>query len=218
MNKLRVFIVDDNFVARRGLRSVLEVAEDITVVGEASTGVEAIRCLDEIEVDITLMDIRMPGLSGVEATGAVLRAHPGARVLMMTVVEDPVILASAMMAGARGYLSYGHFTPEVLVDALRAVAAGRRVTVPPLPAAPNIQGPGLAALTQREAEILRLIATGRENREIAGALSIEEKTIKNHINNIYSKLGVQSRQEAIYYLLRVFLEREEQGADAGRAG
>lgn len=213
MNKIRVFCVDDNFVARRGLRSVLEAENDIEVVGEASSGSEALKRLRECPVDVVLMDIRMSDIDGIEATSLLLRENPEARVLMATVIEDPRVHMNAMLAGARGYLVYGHFVPESLTEAVRAVASGQRVNIPPLPkeaVLPPVESEG-NELTQREAEIMKLIAAGKDNREIAASLNIEEKTVKNHINNIYSKLHVNTRQEAIYFILNSMLRKKPQG-------
>jgi len=206
MSNIGVFIVDDNFIARRGLRSVLESESGITIVGEASTGSEAVRHVHEGGADVILMDIRMSGIDGIRATAEIMKNYPNAKVLVLTVIEDPVVLANAMLAGASGYLVYGHFAPESLTDAIRAVANGEVVNVPCIPAPLNIkrrEPTEQGKLTQREEEVLRLIAVGRENREIARSLQIEEKTVKNHINNIYSKLNVRNRQEAIYYVLNL---------------
>jgi len=213
MSKIRVFCVDDNFVARRGLRSVLEAENDIEVVGEASSGSEALKRLKDCPADVVLMDIRMSDIDGIEATSLLLRENPEARVLMATVIEDPRIHMNAMLAGARGYLVYGHFVPESLTEAVRAVASGQRVNIPPLPeeaVLPPVESEG-NELTQREAEIMKLIAAGKDNREIAASLNIEEKTVKNHINNIYSKLHVNTRQEAIYFILNSMLRKKPQG-------
>jgi DNA-binding NarL/FixJ family response regulator len=115
---------------------------------------------------------------------------------------------NAMLAGARGYLVYGHFAPESLTDAIRAVASGRRINIPKIPqeASARKGKSENSDLTQREDEIMRLITEGKDNREIAASLNIEEKTVKNHINNIYSKIGVRSRREAIYYMLNTMFE------------
>jgi DNA-binding NarL/FixJ family response regulator len=208
MNAIRVFLVDDNFVARRGLRSVLEAETGIEVVGEASSGSEALKRLHDCPVDVVLMDIRMSDIDGIEATAALLREKPDARILMATVIDDPVVHMNAMLAGARGYMVYGHFTPESLTDAIKSVALGQRVNIPPIPEEVIVHSSedGRGGLTQREGEILKLIAAGKDNREIAASLNIEEKTVKNHINNIYSKIGVRSRQEAIYYMFSTMLK------------
>jgi DNA-binding NarL/FixJ family response regulator len=154
------------------------------------------------------MDIRMSDIDGIEATSTLLREKPNARILMVTVIEDPVVHMNAMLAGARGYLVYGHFAPESLTDAIRAVALGQRVNFPPVPEETSVRRDesGRSGLTQREGEILRLIAGGKDNREIAKSLNIGEKTVKNHINNIYSKIGVGSRQEAIYHMLNTMFK------------
>ncbi len=210
MNITRVFIVDDNFIARRGLRSTLETEAGINVVGEASTGVEAIGSLPVSDVDVVLMDIRMPELGGINTAAELLRQAPDLKILMLTVVDDPFTLAGALAAGAAGYLVYGHFSPEQLAEAVFRVAAGETVCLPPLTdlfpveggeAAEAGIGARISALTPRELEVLKLIAAGRENREIAQALGIEEKTVKNHINSIYSKLGISNRQQALLCML-----------------
>jgi DNA-binding NarL/FixJ family response regulator len=202
VDKISVFLVDDNFVARRGLRSVLESEDSIVISGEASSGTEAIKRLRESPADVILMDIRMPDIDGIETTSRLLDDNPDARILIMTVIEDPSVHVNAMLAGARGYMVYGHFAPDSLTESIRAVAQGQYVNVPSLPSDANSGASNTPdTLTQREEEILKLIAAGKDNRDIATALKIEEKTVKNHINNIYSKIGVNNRTEAIYYML-----------------
>ncbi|MCL1885640.1 MAG: response regulator transcription factor [Dehalococcoidia bacterium] len=212
MSNIRVFLVDDNFVARRGLRTVLESEDGMEVCGEASSGTEALKRLADCPSDVVLMDIRMPDIDGVETTAELMRHDSKVRVLVATVIDNPTVHMSALLAGARGYMVYGHFTPEELVDGIRAVASGERINVPPLPGAFDADSCALPsdALTSREDEILRLIAAGRDNREIATVLKIEEKTVKNHINSIYSKIGVANRQEAIYFMLRRLLRERRQ--------
>jgi len=205
MKPVRVLIVDDNFVARRGLRSVLEVENHIVIAGESSSGAQAISQVSKIEVDLILMDIRMPEMDGIKAIAEMPEAHGKVKILMLTVVDDPLVLANALKAGASGYLVYGHFSPDDLIQAIKAVCEGKKVTVPPLASffpqhassQPEQTTLALNTLTPRENQVLNLIADGKENREIAQILAIEEKTVKNHINNIYSKLGVSSRSEAI---------------------
>jgi len=215
MSQIRILIVDDNFVARRGLRSFLQAESDIVVVGEASTGSAAIEWLRGNAADIVLMDVRMPDTNGIAATAEVTKLRPETKVLMLTVVEEQATLLRALLVGARGYMVYGRFNPEELVKAIRAVSAGEMVTRPPVAPAllDNIRSyingfhditemENMDPLTEREKEILNLIALGKGNREIADTLNIEEKTVKNHINNIYSKLQIKSRYEAISYMLR----------------
>ena len=215
MDRIRVLVVDDNFVARRGLRSFLQAEAGIAVAGEASTGRNAIDWIKDNPADVVLMDVRMPDTNGIEATSRILKMRPETKILMLTVVDEQATLLRALLAGAKGYLVYGRFTPEELVKAIRVIAAGGSVAIPPLaqPLLENIEShlsevkdisemESLEPLTAREKEILGLIAVGRGNREIAASLGIEEKTVKNHINNIYSKLQIKSRYEAISYMLR----------------
>ncbi len=215
MDRIRVLIVDDNFVARRGLRSLFQAEADIMVQGEASTGCAAVDWIKSNTADVVLMDVRMPDTDGIEATAEIIELNPSIRVLMLTVVEEQATLLRALLAGAKGYLVYGRFTPEELVKAVRTIASGGTITIPQIaPAlleniqsyvttANDIQDMGsMAPLTAREREILSLIAIGKGNREIANSLNIEEKTVKNHINNIYSKLQIKSRYEAISYMLQ----------------
>jgi DNA-binding NarL/FixJ family response regulator len=214
MSQITILIVDDNFVARRGLRSLFQKESDITVKGEASTGRAAIDWMVNNTADVVLMDVRMPDKDGIEATAEILKLRPGTKVLMLTVVEDQATLLRALLAGARGYLVYGRFNPEELIKAIHVAGTGGIIAIPPVAPAllANIQShvagandftemESMEPLTAREKDILGLIALGRGNQEIAAALSIEEKTVKNHINNIYSKLQIKSRYEAISYML-----------------
>jgi len=196
-----VFLVDDNFVARRGLRSVLEAAESICVVGEASSGSETVARLKSCQADVVLMDFRMPDIDGVKVTIELLRHNPKLIVLLATVIDDPMVHMKALLAGVKGFMVYGYFTPEELVEGIRAVACGMRVCVPQLSMATDgVQFNDIQdTLTQREEEILNLIADGYDNRQIASELNIEEKTVKNHINNLYSKIGATCRHDAVYY-------------------
>ncbi len=202
--------MDDNPVIRRGLRSLLETEDQTRVVGEASTGAEAIQWMKTNSADVVLMDIRMPIIDGIGATAAILQARPEAKILILTVSEDPATLARSLHAGAKGYLVYSRFAPDELLQAIHAVAAGEEL--PPSPAValaladiPDEEAEAdlssdlqvVEPLTAREKEILDLIADGRSNFEIALALSVEEKTVKNHITRLYSKLGVTNRYQAI---------------------
>ena len=215
MKQISVFIVDDNFVARRGLRNFLQLEPDITIIGEASTGRTAIEMIKAKPADVVLMDIRMPDTDGISATAEIMKLRPDTGVLMLTVVEEQPVILNALLAGAKGYLVYSRFTPEELVKAIHVINSGGTIAIPPIAPAllENIRGymnnineikdmVNMEPLTAREKEILTLIAVGRGNREIAYALEIEEKTVKNNINNIYSKLQIKSRYEAISYMLR----------------
>jgi DNA-binding NarL/FixJ family response regulator len=210
MTKTKLFIVDDNPVIRQGLRSLLEAEEQIEVAGEASTGAEAIQWMKKHSADVILMDIRMPVIDGIDATAEILRTRPEAKILILTVTEDPKTLARTLHAGARGYLVYSRFDPDELLKAVYTVVSGEEIAPSPavalalgdLPAdepgtGPLPDLPLVEPLTARETEILALIADGRSNSEIAQALSLEEKTVKNHITRLYSKLGITSRYDAI---------------------
>ena len=206
--ELKLLIAEDEPVARQALARLFDLETDIFVVGEAENGEVAVDLTRRLMPDVVLMDIRMSDIDGIEATSALLLENPDSRILMATVIEDPVVHMNAMLAGARGYLVYGHFTPETLTDAIRAVALGQRVNIPKIPEEASVRKGESenSGLTQREDEIMRLIAAGKDNREIAVSLNIEEKTVKNHINNIYSKIGVRSRREAIYYMLNTMFK------------
>ncbi|MEX1158515.1 MAG: response regulator transcription factor [Thermomicrobiales bacterium] len=205
---IRVLVVDDNFVVRRGLQSSLELDNTMVVVGEAANGEEAVELARDLVPDVILMDIRMPLRDGIAATEIISDEAPSSKVLMLTWSEDPEHLRSAVLAGAKGYLVHGRFSPERLAEAVRVVHEGGALITPMLAPAlldfvrESAQGqrgrsaPG-SVLTPREIEVLEYIVAGKSNREIAEALYIEEKTVKNHVSNIYSKLHLKNRYEAI---------------------
>lgn len=204
---IRVLIADDNFVVRRGLQSSLEIDPAMEVVGGASTGDEAIEQARELVPDVVLMDIRMPDRDGISATEIISEESPSSRVLVLTWSEDPEHLRSAVLAGAKGYLVHGRFSPESLAEAVRVVHEGGALITPMIAPAlldlvrEGAQGSrprgGASVLTPREVEVLEYVVSGKSNREIAEALYIEEKTVKNHVSNIYSKLHLKNRYEAI---------------------
>ena len=206
---IRVIVADDNPVIRGGVKSLLESADGIAVVGEAANGREAIDLTEREHPDVVLCDVRMPIMDGIEAVG---KLQETTQVLMLTYAEEEHLVAGAIRAGAAGYLVHGRFAPDELENAVAQVAAGHRVLSPAVvtvvfdalrkgPERLDEQGP--LALTEREREIANLLAQGRSNRDIAGELFISEKTVKNHINHIYAKLGVASRAEAIALWLGV---------------
>jgi DNA-binding NarL/FixJ family response regulator len=205
---VRVVVVDDNFVVRRGLQSSLEFDPSLQVVGEGSSGQEAIELARDLRPDIMLMDIRMPGVDGIAATESIADLAPTTRIIMLTWSEDPEHLRAAILAGAKGYLVHGRFSPERLSEAVHIVHEGGALITPML--APTLldfvreraqagraRGGSGSLLTPREVDVLELIVAGKSNREIAEALFIEEKTVKNHVSNIYSKLHLKNRYEAI---------------------
>ncbi len=209
MGKISILIVDDNLVIRQGLRSLLDAEDDISVVGEASTGSEAIHWMKKKSADVVLMDIRMPVIDGIAATAGILYSNANAKILILTVTEDATILAEAIRAGAKGYLIYNSFEPEELLRSIYVVASGETIPVSPAveDALKSARGYDCilseeeqniyTSLTARENEILELIADGKSNAEIAQMLKIGEKTIKNHITSLYAKLKISSRYQAI---------------------
>jgi DNA-binding NarL/FixJ family response regulator len=201
---IRVLVADDNAVVRMGVVSLLETAGDVEVVGQASTGQEAIDLAARLHPDVVLLDVRMPVLDGVAAVATVSRR---ARVLMLTYSEDADVVAEALRAGATGYLVHGRFEPADLLRAVRATDAGQAVLSPAAatvlvdalrhpPPAP-LPDHAASGLSGRERGVMDLIARGLSNRAIAEELYLSEKTVKNHVNRIYAKLGVTTRGEAI---------------------
>ncbi len=205
---IRVLIADDNAVIRQGVRALLTAgADDIEVVGEASNGREAIEQAELLNPDVVLLDIRMPVMDGVKAAE---RLTGRCRVMMLTYSDDEPMVAGAIRAGAHGYLVHGRFEPDELTRAVRDLADGKRIVSPSVApvmfdlvargndggAAPA-RDSGPDSLTEREREVMASISRGHSNREIATALVISEKTVKNHIRAIYEKLGVARRSEAM---------------------
>lgn len=201
MSDIRVLLADDSFIVRGGLRKAVEALPGFVVVGEATTGRQAFDLSGETRPDIVLMDLRMPDVDGIATTRRITSAFPAIRTLVVTWSEDPAHLRDALFAGAKGYLIHGRFDPTELASAMRALAA-EDISMMPVIAGGILAESGRTAskmseLTKRELEILKLVQRGRRNREIAHEMGIEEKTVKNHINNIYSKLGIASRVEAM---------------------
>ena len=202
---IRVLIADDHPLFREGMRGRLERVADVAVVGEAASGDEAVELAHKLEPDIILMDIKMPGLNGIEATREILRDCPQIGVLVLTMFEDDDSVFAAMRAGARGYLlkdSGG----EGVVHAIRAVGSREAVFGPGVAerimsffSAPRSAAPQRAfpELTEREEEILSLVAQGKSNREIARQLFVSLKTVRNHVSNILLKLQVADRAQAV---------------------
>jgi two-component system NarL family response regulator len=194
MNRIRVLVVDDHFVVRMGLRAVIDAEPDMAVVAEANGGETAVQLFREHQPDITLMDLRMPLTSGVEATRAIRKDSPDARVIVLTTYDGDEDIFRALNAGARAYL-LKDVSREELLDVIRGVHAGQR-RIPPAIGARLAESMPRSELTKRELEVLGLVVKGLSNRKIGDALSITEGTVKIHINNILSKMGVEDRTQA----------------------
>ncbi|MCX5156181.1 MULTISPECIES: response regulator transcription factor [unclassified Streptomyces] len=205
--RIRVLLVDDHQVVRRGLRTFLEVQEDIEVVGEAADGEEGIARAEELRPDVILMDVKMPVTDGIEALRRLREAANPARVLIVTSFTEQRTVVPALRAGAAGYV-YKDIDPEALAGAIRSVHAGHVLLQPEVAQALLAQdGQGAASsrpgsLTDREREVLSLIADGRSNREIARALVLSEKTVKTHVSNILMKLDLSDRTQAALWAVR----------------
>ena len=205
---IRVLIADDHTVLRHGLRLILNSSKGLSVVGEAADGEEAVALALELQPDVVLMDVNMPGLDGIEATRRLRAGQPDIQVLMLTISKNDQDLIGAIKAGAKGYLLKSAEASEV-IESIRRVAAGQAILPPELMgrvldelANPT---PAPMELTNRETDILKLITQGRGNKEIAGQLHISENTVKTHVRHILEKLNLSNRAEAAAYAVRVGL-------------
>jgi DNA-binding NarL/FixJ family response regulator len=215
-NVVGVLVVDDYDLFRTGLATLLAAEPDLVVIGQASNGRAGVRLARELEPDVVLMDLRMPDISGHEATRAIIAERPGARVVVLTVLSDDEDVEAAVQAGACGYLAKDTPVDEV-ISAVRAAAAGAAWLSPRAAEvvlgrvrraehAEHSDDGALEELSPRELEVLHLIARGFENAEIADALSISPRTAKNHVSSILAKLGLPSRVQAAIYAVRHGLE------------
>ena len=203
-SKIRVLITDDHPLFRDGMHGLLDSVEGTEVVGEADNGEAAVELAGMLQPDVILMDVKMPGMSGIEATREILERNPQVGILVVTMLEDDDSVFAAMRAGARGYLLKGAHQDEVL-RAIRAVANGEAIFGPGIArrvmglfSAARPQAPrAFPELTDREQEILRLIADGRGNAEISSDLFLSLKTVQNHVSNIFRKLQVADRAQAV---------------------
>lgn len=205
VHAFEVLIADDYPIFRSGLAAVVNRAAEFTVIGEATSGDEAVAMAVELLPDIILMDIKMPGLSGIEATRKIIERNPQSRILVVTMFEDDQLVFTALRAGARGYILKDGDEGEIL-RAVRAVAAGEAIFSPSIAQRlieffaqpwPTVPAQLFPELTDREREVLHLIAQGRSNAEIAQRFFLSPKTVANHISNIFAKLQVADRAAAI---------------------
>ena len=210
---IRVLVVDDHALFRRGLQMVLEQEDDITVVGEAGDGAEAVERAAETMPDIVLMDVRMPKRGGIDACTAIKDVVPSAKIIMLTISDEEADLYDAIKAGAMGYL-LKEISIEEVAAAIRSVNEGQSLISPSMASklltefssmlkrTDERQQVPTPRLTDREMEVLKLVAKGLNNRDIAKQLFISENTVKNHIRNILEKLQLHSRMEAVVYAVR----------------
>jgi DNA-binding NarL/FixJ family response regulator len=205
---VRVLIADDQTLFRVGLARLLEEDERVDIVGQAGDGVEAVKLAGSLKPDVVLMDLKMPNLDGIEATRQIVAAHPGVRVLLLTTFEADNHVIQALKAGASGYILKDS-KPDSIVSSLLAVMAGERVMASAVANRVLEMLTGTTTpkefydgLTGREIEILKLLAGGMANKQIAYKLKISEKTVRNHVSNMYEKLNIYDRSQAVLYAVR----------------
>jgi len=199
-NIIRILTVDDHPLLREGIAAILGLQPDMQLVGEAEDGAQAIKIFRELRPDVTLMDLQMPILNGVETIGRIRRDFPDARIIVLTTYAGDVQALRAMRAGAAGYLLKGALRRDLL-DAIRAVHGGRRYLSPEIAQQIALHS-SEDSLSEREIGVLRLVALGKANKEIAGELSVSEDTVKAHLKSIFAKLNVGDRTQAVTLALK----------------
>lgn len=209
---IRILIVDDHAVVRQGLRMFLDLDSELEIIGEAENGQQAVKLAHALQPDVILMDLLMPVMNGIDAITTIKSALPQIEIIALTSVLEDSSVVGAVRAGATGYLLKDTQADE-LIRAIKAAAEGQ-VQLSPQAAARlmrEVRAPeSPEALTERETEVLRLIALGKSNKEIALALTIGEKTVKTHVSNVLSKLGVASRTQAALYAVRIGLVQDSE--------
>lgn len=207
MASIGILIVDDHPVTRDGLRAALEISEEVHVVGEAATGEEAVEAARELKPSVVFMDVRMPGMNGIQATRAIHEVSPDTKVILITVDESRASISEAIQAGVSGYL-LKDASPEELVNAARLAVEGKAVIHPQLTRAfiEEVQlaekRPDTAPLSKREKEILQKVAYGATTKEVAHDLEISPHTVKTHLERIFEKLGANDRAQAVAIAIR----------------
>jgi DNA-binding NarL/FixJ family response regulator len=194
-NLIRILTVDDHPLLREGIAALVKAEPDMEIIAEASNGEEAVQQFRRHRPDVTLMDIQMPTLNGIEAISRIRNEFPGAKIIVLSTYSGDVQVLQAIKAGARGYIVKGHVHRELL-NAVRSVHAGHK-RIPPEIAAELAEHAADDSLSSREIDVLRLVAAGNANKQIADKLSIEETTVKSHISSILSKLGANDRTHAV---------------------
>lgn len=215
---IKLLLADDHRVVRRGLQVFLSTQTEIRLIGEAATGQETLAQVEALQPDVVLMDINMPGMSGIEATARIKQLHPHVKVIILTSFSDQDHVLPAIRSGAKGYL-LKDIEPEELVRAIHNVYKGKVELHPDVAgqlmsqyaesdqASPIIADDGISGLTAREQDVLRLIASGKSNRSIAEELFISEKTVKSHVSRILSKLGLTDRTQAAIFAVKHGLDQ-----------
>ena len=224
---ISLLLCDDQHLVRSGFRMILETESDLHVVGEAGDGRECLAMARQLEPDVVLMDVQMPDMDGLEATAQLARREGGPKVLVLTTFERDDYIFTALRSGASGFV-LKNAPPEQLVEAVRAVAAGDALLSPPVTrriveefarepgrATP---GPELARLTERELEVLRTLARGATNAEIAARLFVSEATVKTHVSSVLAKLGIRDRVQAVVYAYEHGVVQPGGGSGGGGGG